>query len=355
MADKCYPVTVTEITGHPNADRLMLAKVLGFTTVITKGSFNVGEQAWFIETDSVLPPELEQRILGGSKISLSAGRVRAAKIRGVVSEGILVHMGMLSDADVNSILKFEPPTREQTGTHKDRQKYRREYTTEIPRYIDTVRLEKVPKIFGDDERVHITSKLHGTSVRYGWAQLVPQTWWAWTKVWLRRIIGGATEEFVCGTRNVDIGTPPLYHEVAERLDLAAKIPRGMVVFGEIIGPGIQKHYDYGYMLPALRVYAIQRDGKYLDYEAFREITRELKLHPVPLLWTGYWGDIKDKLPALLDKHNVETIEELNGCPCREGLVIGTMVERPDRLAGSRAIVKYINPEYLLNKDNSDDH
>lgn len=355
-SSKCYPVIIADIQSHPNADRLALARVLGFTTVITTSSFAVGEQAWFIETDSVLTPELEQKILGGSKMHLSAGRVRAAKIRGVVSEGILVSRLLLTQKDVDEgVTKYEPPQRFQQGTHKDRQKYTREYTSELPRYIDTIRLEKVPDVFMEDDTVHVTSKLHGTSVRYGWSELQPQSWWAKVKLWFRRAFGYPTREFICGTRNVDIGTPALYHEVAERLGLADRVPPGMVLYGEIIGPGIQKHYDYGMKNPVLRLYAVQKDGKWLDYWEFRATARSLMLATVPLIAQGDWSIIKGKLKEFLDKAQYPTGEEMTGCPCREGLVIGTVVEHPDPRTGSRTIVKYINPEYLLNKDNSDEH
>lgn len=333
MNNKAYTVTVTEVLPHPNADRLVLAKVLGFTTVISKDSFKAGDTAIFIETDAVLTPQLEHKILGNSKIHLENGRVRAAKIRGVVSEGILVSPLLLTQEEIDSgVSKYDPPARTAVTPAAA--------VAVIPRYIDTVRLEKVPGIFSDSDIVHVTAKLHGTSVRYGWAKLPPN------------------EMFICGTRNMDIGTPQIYHDVAAKEHLAEKLKKlpGVVLFGEIIGPGIQKHYDYGCDSPKLYLYAAMRDGKYLDYLEFRQLAEQLSLNVVPLLRLGKWGDIRGELSTLLDITSYPTqVETGGGCPCREGLVIGTMAERQHPLTGPRTIVKYINPEYLLNRGNSDEH
>ena len=93
-------VRITQVNSHPNADRLEIArfemKGIGETTyevVIQKGSYRVGDLATYFSVDCILPtqhPEFQfllGRLDGAGK---DLYRLKAARLRGVFSQGLLV-------------------------------------------------------------------------------------------------------------------------------------------------------------------------------------------------------------------------------------------------------------------------
>jgi len=103
---------------HPieGADKIEVAKVLGWQLIVKKGEFSVGDRVVYIEIDSVLPdkPQFEFFRARGT-------RVRTIRLRGVVSQGLCLPLSILppidnmalnEGVDVTNILeieKYEPP------------------------------------------------------------------------------------------------------------------------------------------------------------------------------------------------------------------------------------------------------
>lgn len=76
---------ILEVAHHPQADRLDLVKVLGFTCIVGRDQWNVGDLVCYIEPDTVLPDGQEWAAFYKAKSS----RVRAVKLRNVWSQGIV--------------------------------------------------------------------------------------------------------------------------------------------------------------------------------------------------------------------------------------------------------------------------
>jgi RNA ligase (TIGR02306 family) len=90
MADATIEI-IKAIIPHPNADRLEIAQILGFECVTQKGLYDAGEKIVYIRPDAVLP--LEQWTNDYRKYS--PVRIKAAKLRGSWSEGIIVPFEIL--------------------------------------------------------------------------------------------------------------------------------------------------------------------------------------------------------------------------------------------------------------------
>lgn len=90
---------ITNIDKHPNAERLSVVRVDSFDWDIISGldQFKIGDLAIYVPIDSVLPPELVETIFKDSKVKPSNGRIRAAKIRGIVSYGLLVDLSVFNN------------------------------------------------------------------------------------------------------------------------------------------------------------------------------------------------------------------------------------------------------------------
>jgi len=76
---------IADIQPHPNADKLDLAKVLGYTCIVEKGKYNVGDAVVLIQPDTVLPDKPWAEVF-----KKKGNRTKAIKLRGVWSFGIVI-------------------------------------------------------------------------------------------------------------------------------------------------------------------------------------------------------------------------------------------------------------------------
>jgi RNA ligase (TIGR02306 family) len=82
---------IKSIEPHPNADRLELAHVLGYTCVIPKDKYSEGSLVVLIQPDTVLPDQDWAEFYK----KFSKNRVKAAKLRGVWSYGIVESLNII--------------------------------------------------------------------------------------------------------------------------------------------------------------------------------------------------------------------------------------------------------------------
>ena len=118
---------IVEVTAHPNADRLDLARIGGYEVVVGRDEYSAGDAVVYIPEGSVLPEwliahlGLEGRLAGSRK-----NRVKAVLLRGKLSQGLVLPLdgGMVendSTGDVEyaagvedmagflGVVKYEPP------------------------------------------------------------------------------------------------------------------------------------------------------------------------------------------------------------------------------------------------------
>jgi len=84
---------ISEIKPHPNADKLELAKVLGYTCIVEKGKYKMGDAVVLIQPDTVLPDKPWAEMF-----KKRGNRVKAMKLRGVYSFGIVMSPYDIMDA-----------------------------------------------------------------------------------------------------------------------------------------------------------------------------------------------------------------------------------------------------------------
>lgn len=354
---------ITTIQPHPNADRLELAIVAEAPVIVGKGQYQPGDTVIYVPVGSVLPNEIKEYLARNSKISLS-NRVKATKIRGVISQGLILdpvewgvqsHGGALTvhDAiDVSKMLgitKYEEPAQRIPGV-PNAPKRKRPGNPTFKYYTDIENVNHYPDILIKGELVWITEKLHGTSFRCGWFK--KQTYTFWEKV--KRFFYFKVDEweFLYGSRKVDITASrgyvgwygeDIYGKVAEKYDLVT-IPRGYAVYGEIVGPGVQKNYSYGYKEHTLFVYDVldTSTGRWLDAAEGADAATSWGLEFVPILSRKFPYDAEKIREYFCDKQ----VSRLDPETTREGVVVKPLHERNSPSAG-RVIFKFINPEYLL--------
>lgn len=157
---------IGEISQHPNADNLEILSVLGFNCVARKGVHKKGGKIVFVRPDSILPIEdwSEKYRLYCPK------RVRAIKLRGEWSEGLIINLDDVPfdivnipvGEDVSQLLKithYEPPISQELNIYG-----------ELPFGIgktDEERVENIENIYLPfNEPVDISLKIDGQSCSF---------------------------------------------------------------------------------------------------------------------------------------------------------------------------------------------
>lgn len=375
LTDSNFKVPYTKILAinpHPNADRLLLATVYGFQVVIPKDRFKVDDRIIYVPVDSILDPKLENLLFSSnSKIKLHNQRVRQIRIRGFPSQGMIIHPDEIcslvnpdyftSEQDVSSILgvtKYEPPVRGNPHTvGKDKQRKKLAHP-DFHSYNGLTNLKWQPYLFKEGEEVVIQEKLHGTNARA--ARLPFRANTLMKKI--KQFFGYAPKvEELYGSNRVDITNASnykgyyednIYGKVFEKIDVFNKIPDNITIFGEIIGPGIQKGYNYSlkeHTFVLFDVKVLHHDGTQYWYNPSQveEFAAKQGFLFVPVLYTGPF--------------NLALIEQLVSGPSifdpnekvREGICIKAASDYS--IEGNKKALKSINPEYLDDNTNTDNH
>jgi len=361
--------TIQDILPHPNADRLSVAKIYDWMVVIQKDLYKVGQPIIYIPVDSILPVDLEEKLFPpDSKIKLTKSRVKSIKIRGAISQGMIVdlhHTGLVIDKnckleeDVSSILqvkKYEP-AKESLPSKLNVKKSKKQSNRYFCKYTDIENIKWYNNLFTENEPVVMTTKLHGTNARYGWVPFDANT--LYRKI--LKFFGFLPKwQFVWGSHNVQIHDKSehkgfyeedVYSKIFRQYNLDAKIPEGYVVYGEIVGDGIQKNFNYGcargeYKLYIFDIMFVDEDGthKYLDHWDFIDMAERMELPVVPIVYVG---------PFNINQANILVGQNPLSNETNEGLVIKSINEKISPIG--RKIVKMINPDYYLLKNGTEFH
>ncbi|MET9902176.1 RNA ligase (ATP) [Streptomyces sp. NPDC006446] len=353
---------VLTIHEHPNADALELAQVGLYRAVVAKGAYRTGERAVYIPEQSVLPAGLIEELgLTGRLAGSASNRVRAVRLRGELSQGIVCRPEALADVDlaraaedgtdfaeILGIVKWVPPIPPTMDGDV-------ESAPDLLPWVDIENIQRYPDIFVPGEPVVLTEKLHGTACLL-------------TYLADEGRVHVSSKGF--GSKSLALKEDPrnLYwravrgHGVAEAAArLAARLgARRVGIFGEVYGAGVQ---DLPYGADGRREtvgYAVfdvsaEIDGEVRWLDAQELLTGELPL--VPRLYEGPY-DIERVLEIASGRETVSG----RALHLREGVVIrpgapapagpeGTLVaaERYSPVTGGRAIAKAVSPAYLTRK------
>lgn len=359
-------VNVEEVMVHPNADRLDIVRIKGWTCVTGKAQFQVGDRVIYIPVDSVLTPEIEAKLFPPeSKIRLQNRRVRTIKIRGAVSQGIVAAPealginGELPGTNVAGqlgITKYEPKE-DNSGVQGQLGKVRRKHQVNphFFKYTDIENIKNYPAIFENGEPVIVTEKVHGTNFRAGWVKTAPTTLWKKMK----KLVGLLPKyEFVYGSRNIQLQDKAFYSgyydenvygKIVKQYGLKERLGQGEVIYGEIYGAGIQKNYTYG-CIPGEHKFAafdIMVDNFWMPHSVLEQNCVLRGIPTVPVLYRGPF--VYELMKQMAQGGSVLSTDQ----KVREGIVIRPW--REQTLYMGRKVLKMINDTYLLDDTNTDFH
>jgi RNA ligase (TIGR02306 family) len=319
-------IRLKEIRKHPNADTLSITSAFAYPVIFQTTCYQVGDLAAYVPVDAVVPPdEARWGFLRGSKGDFDEKhrRIRAKKIRGIFSMGILTPAdpSWVEGQDVTEALaltKYEPPVPISMGGQNERD------PGFIPTYTDVEGLRRWPEILREGEPVVLTEKIHGTNARFCWHE---------GRLW-------------CGSHHnikaPDSGT--VWWQVAKQYNLETKLQQfpGVVFYGEVYGAVQDLRYGAkpGELFLALFDAFVINGGYFVAPAVLDTMARMLELPTAPVLYVGPW-------------HPEQLAQLANGASnlaehIREGFVVRPVKERWNEAAG-RVILKLIGEDYLLRK------
>ena len=357
-------VRVDRIEEHPGADALEIALVRGYRCVVKIGAHQAGDLVAYIPEDAIVPEALvrEMRLWDQEKgRGMLAGkkgdRVKAIRLRGIVSQGLLypVEGRQVGEnlAEALDIVKYEP----EVPVHMQGEVCNLRGRT---LQYDIESIQKFPGLLHDSEEVVFTEKLHGTWTCFGF----------WPGFDHPELLEGGT--IVTSKGMSDSGLAFKWNDANQsnlyvmsfkaamledgRWDRVRAACEGtgepIFILGETFGKKVQDLH-YGQQGRAFRVFDVYvgepRKGRYLDYdELLARVKGEWGLDTTPRLYRGPFS-----MEAAKQHRDGKTT--FRGGHVREGIVIAPVKERacPD-LPGNRVKLKYVSPKYLLRRGNVTD-
>lgn len=380
----CF-TTVRDVQPHPNPEvlRLEICTIYGFQVVTKKDQYKIGDVVCYCPIDSVLPEDLEAILFPpDAKIKLSNRRIRQIKIQKFYSQGMLIDQAALREVlkqrglksniefklehnymELFGITKYEPPVPkfQQAGVKTGRKANCN--NPNFHSYNGLTNIKWQPDAFKEGDEVVIQCKLHGTNARAGMLPTQANTIFKKIKKFLGFDLG---YEFCYGSNNVELTNrkdfsnnfygEDVYGKTFKMIEAKNKIKPNEVIYGEIIGAGIQKGYDYGHKdhheFVLFDVKLVNSDGsfRWLNPEEVEQYAKERGFKFVPVLYVGPFNS--ELAQNLATGPSVYCSEQR----VREGCVVKSRnnYNNPS-FSSQKAALKIINPAYLDDKNNTDHH
>ncbi len=319
MSNHSVEVIPVTLLPHPNADSLSIVRCLGWQAIVRTADWEGRSVGAYIPPDSVLPtgfmPDLPRR-------------VRAVRLRGEISEGLLVPApdGACLGDDVAALLgvtHYEPAPETVSGDD----------ATPPAGYVPVYDVENARRYsrWAPDETLVVTEKLHGenwrATYRDGRVHVASRTRWK------QEVSDGRLSHFWL-TMDDDVRRFLVDHE-------------GVVLYGESYGGVGGFPYDApkgGRRVRVFDVWGSAGEG-WWSWDRLRAWTENYGIATVPELARLPFSTLNDLAPY------AEGPSSLNGSHIREGVVVRPVrEERPTASPGDRAVLKLIGRGYLTKKE-----
>lgn len=350
MSNHSVYVVPVVLNKHDNADKLSVVKINDYTCVVNTEDFSNIEKGVWIPPDSIVDISREEFKF------LKKGKIRAQKIRGVVSYGLLIPAPELfaigqDVTEYYGIKHYDPDIQ---SVKKDKNVYFNQSVPDPPGTYFKYDLENFQnyarQIFSDKEIVYVSEKLHGESARY---VFVDKQFCGSRGEWKSEYATAklSLEKFLEKQEDKERGERIYESTLKERnkwWDIYTKTPQikhfctdnpGYCLYGEIYG--MQKNFAYNASPQNIKFACfdiLKPDGKWMDYEDWLKMVIKYTLPCVP-----YMGVHEFNVEKLIEM--AEGITYMGNTHMREGIVIKPLVERWHEKLG-RVCLKLVSHSYL---------
>lgn len=388
MSEFTCSVVRVEIEPHPNADKIEIAKVGLFQSIVQKGKFKTGDLAVYIPEQAVLPEWLLKKMgfwnetqQKGQLAGSAGNRVKAIKLRGVLSQGILLDGTQGEDEHddtrmhILSVLNEETRTVYDFLTGQDASEFLGivKYEPKLPAHFagnmikpqgkdldatisyDFDNIKRHPGMFQEGDLVQITEKIHGTFMMVGFLPERMQD----ERYCHGRIVvsskGLAKRGFILDhndQNNIYVKTARAYglldpvdsYHTQYLWELVRSYDKPLFILGEVFGEGVQD-LTYGSSGVQFRVFDMclgtRGQEAWINPSLVQTLCEQADLQYVPVLYEG-------KFSWEILKELTDGPEQVTGTSqIREGVVVKTWIDQSYH--GMRKIAKSVSEAYLLRK------
>lgn len=346
MSEFTVPVVrIEQVRKHDNADSLSITEVDGCPVIFKTTDFKEGDLAVYVPVESVVPVDGPFAFLA-TKEGQKTSRIKAKKLRGVFSMGLLMPLSALGEvaevrdisvghdaAALLGIVKYVEPEKNLPLGAGQRDKHPPDSSTAPVYDIESHR--KYKRLFVPGEEVVITEKIHGCNARFVWRQAEGED--------SPRLFVGSRSYFNKESED------NIWWKVARKHDLAAKLALypDHVLYGEVYGQVQDLKYgatpENPLMFRAFDVYS-KKTGRFLDWSGYVAFTDAIDVPRVPVL---YRGPYTDEAVVSCSQGNSTIAGHI-----REGCVVKPIKERWDERLG-RVITKLVGEQYHLRRDGTE--
>lgn len=287
--------TVNNITPIEGADKIVSASIDGWNCIVKANEFKIGDVGVFFEVDSLIPLTDEFAFLkdkarknhGGIIFNDLRIRIKTIRLKGVLSQGLLLPISLFKDRIDFSAYDFESDLTEAFNVLKYEPKVlarlRGNAKGLFPSFIfktDQERVQNLPKVYSMSIEkgldYEVTLKMNGASMTVFY-----------------QTVTGNNDNGVC-SRNYQLelnqennhycDIQKRDHIIERLIEYHAKTGKSYAVQGELVGVDIQKNYEQFDTLQffVFDVFDIE-EGKYLFPEERRKVVAELGLKHVPVI------------------------------------------------------------------------
>lgn len=328
---------IGQINPIPNADAIECASVDGWDVVIKKGEFKEGDLAVYFEIDSWIPKELAPFLFEGKSFEgVEGARLRTKKLRGQISQGLLLPLSIAFELPLTTNVDIEGTDLTESLNIKKWEKAldpslsglaKGNFPSFIPK-TDQERVQNLKRSIIDrqGESFEVTMKLDGSSMT----------------VYRFETMHGI-QEGVC-SRNLDLKEgDSLFWVMAKQENLHEKIKstgRNLALQMELLSPKIQGNWEK-VEEPCVFVFDVYDidNHTYLTPKERRALCAELSIPHVPVLEENF----------ILDKVTHEILEMADGPGMNKGVKREGLVYKSN---DSDFTFKAISNSYLLKNENS---
>ncbi|EPP7233769.1 RNA ligase (ATP) [Shigella flexneri] len=361
---------IKKLEKHPNADTLALAYVNDYVSIVGLTTFSEGDLVAYIPEGAVVPDAVAAVMGLDGKIG---NRLKAIKLRGIVSQGILYPIK-------NKVLTLPNGTEVSVEEGDDVMELLgiTKYVPEIPanlsgevfasdpRYtvkFDIENIKNYPDIILEGEEVVFTEKLHGTFTQIVY---LPPRFIEAEGLEYKETFGDKNGLLMVGSKSLSAdglmfkankqNDNNVYVKVIVEQDMLSKFTEQfkeeelpVIMLGETFGSDVQD-LRYGFThrgQNGFRAFAIYKGlrsrFKVLNSDELDMVLSNMMIERVPVLYRGPFSK------EVMNEHT-NGLETVSGkeMHIREGIVITPVIERYDNQIG-RVILKNVSSDYLLRK------
>ena len=348
-------ICIDKLEKHPNADTLCVVKINDFSCCVKTDLWKEGDLAAWIPPDSIVDikrPEFS---------SLDKPRIRAKKIRQIVSYGFLVPApkGLSvgdNAAEILGVTHYDPIEEEiksEGKSKKNKSIYIEQESSPAGTYptydVDNM-LSIGRKVFKEGELVSVTEKIHGENTRVVFSN--GQLFVGSRNIWKKRfhvlkyskqelLDRGMSEDVVCSIiENVGKKENKWWEAVNNYpgiIEFCRTYPNHCV-YGELYGSVKGMKYGSTGQNYFAAFDILKPDGRFMDPGEFQFVCGSFDI-PTAFFMGLYKFNMEELIKLASGKTNINNANHI-----REGIVVKPVQERWDEKYG-RVCCKVVSPEY----------